>query len=83
MPHSRSAHLRGIGSAISLIVPVVATMAWLGRWDAGVLIVVAFLSLPFYFMTRNRISLEKEHPGWRYAQQAALELTSRTRSAER
>ena len=73
MAHSRSAHLAGVGSAVSMIAPLVATMAWLGRWDPAVLVLVALLSLPFYFMTRNRISLEREHPGWRHAQKAELE----------
>ena len=65
MVHSRSAHLAGLGSALLLIAPVVIMMAYVGRWDGAVLAVVALMSLPFYFMTRNRISLERDHPGWR------------------
>ena len=73
MVHSRKAHLAGIGSALSMIAPVVVTMAYMGRWDWTVLAVVAVMSLPFYFMTRNGLSLEKDHPGWQRAQAATLE----------
>ena len=83
MAHSRSAHLAGIGSAVSLIAPLVATMAYLGRWDPVVLAAVTLFSLPFYFMTRNRISLERDHPGWRSAQKAAVDLSCAARSAGR
>lgn len=79
MTHSRSAHVAGFISAVSLIVPVVATMAWLERWDGAVLVASFLLSLPFYFMARNRVSLEREHPGWRRAQQAAIELGTEAR----
>lgn len=74
MVHSRSAHLAGIGSALSMIAPVVLTMAWIGRWDLRLLGFVVLFSIPFYFLTRSRISLEKDHPGWRRAQAAALDL---------
>ena len=83
MAHSRSAHLAGIASAVSPFAPVALTMAWLGRWDVAVLVFVALMSLPSYFMTRNGISLEREHPGWRYAQQAAVDLGFEARSAGR
>ena len=83
MAHSRSAHLAGIGSAVSMIVPVAVGMAWLGRWNVATLAVVALLSLPWYFMTRNLISLEREHPGWRHAQQAAVDLSFEARTAGR
>jgi hypothetical protein len=73
MVHSRKAHLSGIGSALSMIAPVVVMMAYTGRWDLAVLAVVGAMSLPFYFMTRNGISLERDHPGWRRAQVATLE----------
>jgi hypothetical protein len=74
MVQSRSAHLAGIGSALSMIAPVAATMAWIGRWDLRLLGFVALFSIPFYFLARSRVLLETEHPGWRRAQAAELEL---------
>jgi hypothetical protein len=65
MDHVRSPRLAGLISALSLIVPVGATMAWLQRWDPVVLAFATLLSVPCYFLARNRILLEREHPGWR------------------
>jgi hypothetical protein len=69
--HSRKAHFAGIGSSASMIAPVIVMMLYTGRWDGSVLAVVALMSLPFYFMTRNGITLEKDHPGWRRAKAVA------------
>ena len=57
-----------------MIAPVVATMAWLGRWDLRLLGFVALFSIPFYFLARSRVMLVEEHPGWRRAQAAELDL---------
>ncbi|MGZ8282404.1 MAG: hypothetical protein ACXWUN_05560 [Allosphingosinicella sp.] len=64
MAHFRSPLVAGLTSAISLVVPVVVTMLYLHLWDWMVLALVTLMSVPFFYLARNRILLES-HPGWR------------------
>ena len=60
-----SPKLAGTLSAASIFVPIVAVMAWRHDWSWLVLAVAGGLSVPFYFLGRNKVLLERYHPGWR------------------
>ena len=65
MVRIRSPKLAGTMSAASLVAPVVAGMIFRHQWNWFYFALAVGLSVPFYFLARNKVLLERYHPGWR------------------
>ena len=57
--------LAGTLSAASLVAPVVAVMAYCYYWSWLYFAIALGAAVPFYFLGRNKVLLERYHPGWR------------------
>lgn len=64
MGRRRSARLVGLKDSALLIAPVAAYMLYRHEWSWYNLTFAVLLSVPLYFLARNRILLE-DHPGFR------------------
>jgi hypothetical protein len=60
-----SPRLAGLLSAASLAAPVAALMALYDSLSWLHLAIAVGVSVPFYFLGRNKVLLERYHPGWR------------------